>query len=80
MEKAIETVKNNEMGWLLASKVFKVPQSTLRRHAREQNKFLAPIVKMIFLHCIPMLKLKMKTVLVFILMTSFLGLSQKRFG
>lgn len=45
MEKAIEAVKNNEMGWLLASKVFKVPQSTLRRHALKQNKVLAPTTK-----------------------------------
>lgn len=45
MEKAIEAVKKNEMGWLLASKVFKVPQSPLRRHALEQNKVLAPTTK-----------------------------------
>ncbi|KAF9407648.1 hypothetical protein HW555_012402 [Spodoptera exigua] len=45
MEKAIEAVNNNEMGWLLASKVFNVPQSTLRRHALKQNKFLAPTTK-----------------------------------
>lgn len=45
MEKAIEAVKNNEMGWLLASKAFNVPQSTLRRHALKQNKFLAPTTK-----------------------------------
>ncbi|CAG4947350.1 unnamed protein product [Parnassius apollo] len=45
MEKAIEAVKNNEMGWLLVSKVFNVPQSTLRRHALKQNKVLAPTTK-----------------------------------
>lgn len=45
MEKAIEAVKKNEMSWLLASKVFNVPQSTLRRHALEQNKVLAPNTK-----------------------------------
>ncbi|XP_060801031.1 uncharacterized protein LOC132901895 [Amyelois transitella] len=32
MDKAIEAVKNNRMGWLLASKHFNVPQATLRRH------------------------------------------------
>lgn len=45
MEKAIQAVKNNEMGWLLASKVFNIPQSTLRRHALKQNKVLAPTKK-----------------------------------
>ncbi|CAG5003827.1 unnamed protein product [Parnassius apollo] len=33
------------MGWLLASKVFNVPQSTLIRHALKQNKVLAPTTK-----------------------------------
>lgn len=32
MVKAIEAVKENSMGWLLASKRFNVPQATLRRH------------------------------------------------
>lgn len=32
MAKAIEAVKKNKMGWLLASKQFNVPQATLRRH------------------------------------------------
>ncbi|CAG5013996.1 unnamed protein product [Parnassius apollo] len=41
MEKAIEAVKNNEP--ILASKVFNVPQSTLRRHALKQNKVLADL-------------------------------------
>lgn len=42
MEKAIETVMNNKMGWLLPSKFFNIPQSTVRRHALQQNKVLAP--------------------------------------
>lgn len=33
------------MGWLLASKTFKVPQATLRRHALEQNKTISPAAK-----------------------------------
>ncbi|CAK1598648.1 unnamed protein product [Parnassius mnemosyne] len=45
MEKAIEAVKKNEMGWLLDSKAFNVPQSTLRRHALKQNKVLATITR-----------------------------------
>lgn len=45
MEKAIEAVKKNEMGWLRASKVFNVSQSTLRRHALKQNRVLAPSTK-----------------------------------
>lgn len=32
MAMAIEAVKENRMGWLLASKHFNVPQATLRRH------------------------------------------------
>ncbi|CAH2007780.1 unnamed protein product [Acanthoscelides obtectus] len=43
MKKAIEAVKEKKMGWLLAS--FKVPQATLRRHALEQNKTVAPAAK-----------------------------------
>lgn len=50
MEKAIEAVKKNEMGWLMASKVFNVPQSTLRRHANTQNKVLAPTKKGMYSH------------------------------
>lgn len=42
MQKAIAAVKNNKMGWLLASKTFGVPQATLRRHASESNKNLKP--------------------------------------
>lgn len=32
MNKAIEALKTNKMGWLLTSKHFNVPQTTLRRH------------------------------------------------
>lgn len=32
MNKGIEAVKGNKMGWLLASKPFNVPQARLRRH------------------------------------------------
>lgn len=37
MEKAIEAVRLNKMGWLKASKMFNVPQATLRRRAQEKN-------------------------------------------
>lgn len=40
MQKAIEAVHKNEMGWLLASKTFGVPQATLRRHVLGNNKIL----------------------------------------
>lgn len=40
MQKAIEAVRKNEMGWLLASKTFGIPQATLRRHALGSNKTL----------------------------------------
>ena len=33
MMRAIEAVKKKEMGWLKASKIFGVPQATLRRRA-----------------------------------------------
>lgn len=45
MRKAIEAVRNNKMGWLLASKTFGVPQATLRRHASNSNKTLEPSTK-----------------------------------
>lgn len=45
MEKAIEAVSKNEMGWQRASKIFGVPQATLRRHALKQNKILEPKAK-----------------------------------
>lgn len=38
MERAIEAVGNNKMGWLRASKVCGIPQATLRRHAQNKNK------------------------------------------
>lgn len=38
MLKAIEAVNNGEMGWLRASKIYNIPQATLRRHALEKNK------------------------------------------
>ncbi|KAH9632846.1 hypothetical protein HF086_013633 [Spodoptera exigua] len=40
MQKAIEAVRDNKMGWLMASKTFGVPQATLRRHAEAKNKTL----------------------------------------
>lgn len=40
MQKAIEAVRNKEMGWLVASKIFGIPQATLRRHALGSNKTL----------------------------------------
>lgn len=40
MLKAIEAVNKGEMGWLRASKVFGVPQATLRRHALKTNKVI----------------------------------------
>ncbi|VVC87278.1 unnamed protein product [Leptidea sinapis] len=45
MEKAIQAINNDEMGWFLASKAFNIPQSTLRRHALKQNKVSAPTKK-----------------------------------
>lgn len=45
MRKAIEAVRSNKMGWLLASKTFGVPQATLRRHASNSNKTLESSAK-----------------------------------
>ncbi|KAL3290070.1 hypothetical protein HHI36_023439 [Cryptolaemus montrouzieri] len=45
MNKAIEDVKEKKMGWLLASKTFKVPQATLRRHALDLNKIISSAAK-----------------------------------
>lgn len=39
MERAIQAVRNGEMGWLKASKSFNVPTATLRRRALGKNKF-----------------------------------------
>ncbi|KAK0169796.1 hypothetical protein PV328_010437 [Microctonus aethiopoides] len=38
MENAIKAVQNGEMGWLKASKTFKVPSTTLRRRGCNANK------------------------------------------
>lgn len=38
MLKAVEEVTNGNMGWLRASKLYGVPQATLRRHALNKNK------------------------------------------
>lgn len=40
MQRAIDAVNNNEMGWLRAAHEFGVPQATLRRRARNKNKFI----------------------------------------
>ena len=40
MQNAIDAVQRDEMGWLLASKEFNVPQATLRRRARNKNKYV----------------------------------------
>lgn len=40
MQNAIDAVSREEMGWLLAAKTFNVPQATLRRRARNKNKFV----------------------------------------
>lgn len=45
MQRAIEAVRQKEMGWLLAAKTFGVPQATLRRHALGENKILSPNTK-----------------------------------
>lgn len=45
MERALEAVRNGEMGWLKASKSFNVPTSTLRRRALGKNKFAVNIEK-----------------------------------
>lgn len=38
MNGAVLAVRNGEMGWSRASKLFKIPQATLRRHALSSNK------------------------------------------
>ncbi|KAI4457874.1 hypothetical protein MML48_7g00004897 [Holotrichia oblita] len=38
MLNAIDAVKNGQMGWLKAAKLFNVPQATLRRRANDVNK------------------------------------------
>lgn len=40
MNQAIEAVRSKKMGWLLASKTFSVPKSTLRRRVDDKNKIL----------------------------------------
>ena len=45
MRQAIEAVQRNEMGWQRAAKQFNVPQSTLRRRARNKNKCLNGVEK-----------------------------------
>jgi len=40
MQNAIDSVNSGEMGWLRAAKEFGVPQATLRRRARNKNKFV----------------------------------------
>lgn len=42
MQKVIEAVRNNKMGWLLTSKTFDIPKATLRRHVLGSNKTLEP--------------------------------------
>lgn len=37
MVEALKAVKNNQMGWLLASKTFNVPHTTLRRRAKNDR-------------------------------------------
>ncbi|KAG5881536.1 hypothetical protein JTB14_017939 [Gonioctena quinquepunctata] len=38
MNRAIQAVNSGEMGWLKASKIYGVPQATLRRRAQNKNK------------------------------------------
>lgn len=38
MQEAIEAVRTKRMGWLLASKTFDVPFTTLRRHAKSGGR------------------------------------------
>ncbi|KAJ8936336.1 hypothetical protein NQ314_012409 [Rhamnusium bicolor] len=38
MAKALEAVRNNEMGWLKASQIYNVPTATLRRRGNNKNK------------------------------------------
>lgn len=45
MRRAINAVHNGEMGWLRAAKLFGVPQATLRRRARNSNKFIRGVSK-----------------------------------
>jgi hypothetical protein len=45
MRNAIQAVEREEMGWLLASKTYNVPQATLRRRARNKNKFVKSVEK-----------------------------------
>ena len=45
MRNAIAAVEREEMGWLLAAKTYNVPQATLRRRARNKNKFVNSVSK-----------------------------------
>lgn len=45
MQRAIDAINNEEMGWLRASKTFNVPQATLRRRARNKNKVIQGVRK-----------------------------------
>ena len=40
MKNAIDAVLREEMGWLRTSKDYNVSQATLRRRARNKNKYL----------------------------------------
>lgn len=39
MRQALAAVEREEMGWLKASRQYSVPQATLRRRAKNKNKF-----------------------------------------
>lgn len=45
MQRAIEAINNQEMGWLKASRTFNVPQATLRRRAGNRNKIITGSAK-----------------------------------
>lgn len=45
MHRAIQAIKQNEMGWLKASKMFNVPQATLRRRVQQKNVFVTDAQK-----------------------------------
>ena len=45
MQRALDAVEQDEMGWLRAANQFGVPQATLRRRARNKNKYVHRVLK-----------------------------------
>jgi hypothetical protein len=45
MQSAVEAVRNEEMGFLTASKIYEVPRSTLENYVNHKTKHIADILK-----------------------------------